>query len=109
MSMENPQPVALSAWRRAVSGRMLAIVRDTGHFTIAEDFARMFPWPMFRGGELPFGPTPERTRKPTGAQAFGPPPGARWCCACRIGRCRRARSCCELRIDGGEALDALTG
>ena len=72
--MENPQPVALSAWRRAVSDRMLVIVRDTDHFTIAEDFARMFPWPKFRAGELPFGPTPERTRKPTGAQAFGPPP-----------------------------------
>ena len=72
--MENPQPVALSAWRRAVSDRMLVIVRDTDHFTVAEDFARMFPWPKFRRGELPFGPTPERTRKPTGAQAFGPPP-----------------------------------
>ena len=72
--MENPQPVALSAWRRAVSDRMLVIVRDTDHFTIVEDFARMFPWPKFRRGELPFGPTPERTRKPTGAQAFEPPP-----------------------------------
>ena len=72
--MENPQPVALSAWRRAVSDRMLVIVRDTDHFIIAADFARMFPWPKFRGGELPFGPSPERTRKPTGAQAFGPPP-----------------------------------
>ena len=71
--MENPQPVALSAWRRAVSDRMLVIVRDTDHFTIVEDFARMFPWPKFQRGELPFGPTPERTRKPTGAQAFGPP------------------------------------
>ena len=72
--MENPQPVALSAWRRAVSDRMLVIVRDTDHFTIAEDFARMFPWPAFRRGELPFGQTPERTRKPTGERAFGPPP-----------------------------------
>ena len=71
MSMENPQPVALSAWRRAVSGRMLVIVRDTDHFTIAEDFARMFPWPMFRSGELPFGPTPERTRKLRSPDPFG--------------------------------------
>ena len=56
--MENPQPVALSAWRRAVSDRMLVIVRDTDHFTIVEDFARMFPWPKFQRGELPFGPHP---------------------------------------------------
>ena len=72
--MGNPQPVALSAWRRAVSDRIMVIVRDTDHFTIAEDFARMFPWPKYRRGELPFGPSPERTRKPTGARAFGPPP-----------------------------------
>ncbi len=79
--MENPQPVALSAWRRAVSDRMLVIVRDTDHFTVAEDLARMFPWPKFQRGGLPFGQTPERTRKPTGARAFGPPsaePGERY-------------------------------
>ena len=73
--MENPQPVALSAWRRAVSDRVLVIVRDTDHFTLAEDFARLFPWPRFRRGELPFGQTPERTRKPVGQRAFGPPGG----------------------------------
>ena len=71
--MENPQPVALSAWRRATSDRVLAIVRDTDHFTLAEDFARLFPWPKFQRGELPFGQTPERTRKPTGERALGPP------------------------------------
>ena len=77
--IENPQPVALSAWRRALSDRMLVVVRDTDHFTIAEDFARLFPWPKFRRGELPFGPSPERTRKPTGPRAFGPPePGERY-------------------------------
>ena len=79
--MENPQPVALSAWRRAVSDRMLVIVRDTDHFTLAEDFARHFPWPEFRRGALPFGQTPERTRKPTGERAFAPPsaePGERY-------------------------------
>ncbi len=70
---ENPQPVALSAWRRATADRVLVIVRDTDHFTVAEDFARLFPWPAFRRGELPFGPSPQRTRKPTGAAAFGPP------------------------------------
>ena len=71
--MENPQPVALSAWRRAVSDRLLVIVRDTDHFTLSEDFARLFPWPEFRRGALPFGQTPERHRKPTGKRAFGPP------------------------------------
>ena len=72
----NPQPVALSAWRRALSDRLLVIARDTDHFTLAEDFARLFPWPAFLRGELPFGQTPERTRKPTGARAFAPPGGA---------------------------------
>ena len=68
--MENPQPVALSAWRRATSDRVLVVVRDTDHFTLAEDFARRFPWPAFRRGEIPFGQNPERTRKPVGARAF---------------------------------------
>ena len=72
--LENPQPVALSAWRRAVSDRLLVIVRDTDHFTVAEDFARLFPWPAFRRGDLPFAQTPARSRKPTGAHAYGPPP-----------------------------------
>ena len=76
--MENPQPVALSAWRRAMSDRVLVIVRDTDHVTLAEDFPRRFPWPAFRRGEIPFGQTPERTRKPVGDRAFDlpPPPGA---------------------------------
>ena len=76
--MKNPQPVALTAWRRATSDRGLVIVRDTDHFTMAEDFARLFPWPKFQNGELPFGQTPARSRKPTGAQAFDPQasPGA---------------------------------
>lgn len=74
--MENPQPVALSSWRRALADRMLVIVRDTDHSTIADDFARMFPWPEFRRGALPFAPTPERRRKPAGEAAFGPPPAA---------------------------------
>ena len=75
---DNPQPVALSAWQRAVADRLLVIVRDTDHFTLAEDFARLFPWPAFQRGALPFGQTPQRTRKPTGAAAFDPdaPPGA---------------------------------
>ena len=62
--MENPQPVALSSWRRAVSDRLFVIVRDTDHFTVAEDFARLFPWPEFERGSLPFAPDP---RTPTGS------------------------------------------
>ena len=72
--MDNPQPVALSSWRRALSDRVFAVVRDTDHFTVAEDFARLFPWPKFRDGALPFAQTPERRRKPVGEAAFGPPP-----------------------------------
>ena len=74
--MENPQPVALGSWRRAVSDRLFVIVRDTDHFTLSEDFARLFPWPEFQRGALPFAPTPERHRKPVGGAAFGPPPAA---------------------------------
>ena len=78
--MENPQPVALSGYRRAVSDRMLVVVRDTDHGTLFEDFVRFFPWPKFQRGELPFGQSPERNRKPTGKRAFGPPgaPGERY-------------------------------
>ena len=77
---ENPQPVALSAWQRAVSDRMFVIVRDTNHMTLVDDVARRFAWPAFGRGELPFAQTPERTRKPTGAAAYAPnpPPGERY-------------------------------
>ena len=71
--LENPQPVALSTWRRATSDRVLVIVRDTDHFTLSEDFPRRFPWPAFQRGEIPFGQSPERTRKPVGARAFDLP------------------------------------
>ena len=71
--IDNPQPVALSGWLRAAGDRGLVIVRDTNHVTLAEEFARQFPWPEFRRGNLPFAMSPERSRKPTGAAAFGPP------------------------------------
>ena len=73
--MENPQPVALSAWRRAMSDRALVIVRDVDHGILVDDFDRYFPWPQFRRGEQPFAQTPERVRKPTGAAAFEMPTG----------------------------------
>ena len=71
---DNPQPVALSSWQRALADRVFVIVRDSDHFTLVEDFARMFPWPAFQRGELPFAQTPERHRKRTGQAAFAPPP-----------------------------------
>ncbi len=71
--MENPQPVALSAYRRATGDRILAIVRDADHGTIVDDFARDYPWPAYQRGEIPFAQTPMRSRKPTGEAAFGPP------------------------------------
>ena len=73
---ENPQPVALSAWQRALSDRMFVIVRDTTHATLVDDVPRRFAWPAFVRGELPFAQTPQRTRKPTGAAAFAPNPPA---------------------------------
>ena len=71
--MDNPQPVALSAYMRAMSDRALVIVRNADHGTLVEDFDRLFPWPEFQAGNLPFAMSPARTRKPTGEAAFGPP------------------------------------
>lgn len=75
--IENPQPVALASYSRAAADRALVIVRDTDHFSLAEDLPRLFPWPAFLRGEIPFGQSPERTRKPTGVAAFAasPEPG----------------------------------
>ena len=70
----NPQPVALSAWRRAVSERVLVTVRDADHFILVQDLGRLFPWPKFQRGELPYAPGPERRRKPEGLRAFELPP-----------------------------------
>ena len=70
----NPQPVALSGWQRARSDRALVIVRDVGHDTLVNEAARLFPWPAFVRGELPFGQDPGRTRKATGEAAFAPQP-----------------------------------
>ena len=70
----NPQPVALSGWQRARSDRILVIVRDTTHDTLVNEAARLFPWPAFLRGELPFGQDPARTRKATGEAAFAPNP-----------------------------------
>ena len=72
--MTNPQPVALSGWQRARSDRFLVIVRDVGHDTLVNEAARLFPWPAFVSGELPFGQDPSRTRKATGEAAFAPEP-----------------------------------
>ena len=78
--MTNPQPVALSGWQRARSARFLVIVRDVGHDTLVNEAARLFPWPAFVRGELPFGQDPSRTRKATGDAAFAsePPAGERY-------------------------------
>ena len=70
----NPQPVALSAWRRAISDRVLVTVRDVDHLIIAQDLGRLFPWPKFQRGESPYGFSPERQRKPEGQRAFELPP-----------------------------------
>ena len=73
--MENPQPVALSTWRRALSDRVLVTVRDVGHDVMVNDFARLLSWPAFQRGELLFGAAPrQRRRKPTGAEALAPRP-----------------------------------
>ena len=71
--MENPQPVALSAYRRATGDRVFLIVRDTDHGTLVDDIGRDFPWPAYQRGELPFGQSPVRVRKATGEAAYGPP------------------------------------
>ena len=71
---ENPQPVALSAYERALATRMLVIVRDTNHAILAEDMGRLFPWPALARGDVPFAGDPRQTRKPTGEAAFQPNP-----------------------------------
>jgi len=71
--LENPQPVALSAYHRATGDRILAIVRDADHSIIVDDLGRNFPWPAYQRGDLPFGQSPTRFRKPTGDAAYGPP------------------------------------
>ena len=72
--LENPQPVALSGYRRATGDRVFAIVRDTDHGTLVDEFARNHPWPAYRRGELPFAMSPVRFRKPEGENAFRVPP-----------------------------------
>ena len=72
--LENPQPVALSNYQRATGDRIFAIVRDTDHGTLVDDFARNNPWPAYQRGEIPFAQTPVRVRKATGAAAFELPP-----------------------------------
>lgn len=74
--IQNPQPVALSAYRRAVGDRAFAIVRDMDHDALVSDFARNFPWPEFERGERAFAQSPRRVRKPTGEAAYGPPGSA---------------------------------
>ena len=70
----NPQPVALSAWRRAISERVLVTVRDADHSLLVQDLERLFPWPKFQRGESPYGFSWERRRKPEGQRAFELPP-----------------------------------
>ena len=65
----NPQPVALSAWRRASSDRVLVIVRDVDHGRLVDNFPRMFPWPEFgKEDALPFALSPSSRRKPVGGE-----------------------------------------
>lgn len=60
----NPQPVALSAWQRALSDRALVIVRDVDHDILAGDYRRN----AANRNARPI----VRPRKPTGAAALDP-------------------------------------
>ena len=64
----NPQPVALSAYLRQTSDRALVIVRDVDHGLLVDNFGRMFPWPEFENGALPFGLSPSGRRKAVGEE-----------------------------------------
>ena len=64
----NPQPVALSAWLRQTSDRVLVIVRDVDHGLLVDNFGRLFPWPEFGKGALPFGLSPSGRRKAVGGE-----------------------------------------
>ena len=78
--IDNPQPVAMSTWRRALSDRVLVTVRDVDHSILVEDLMRNVPWPAFARGDLPFGIGATRRRKPTGDAALDadPEPGERY-------------------------------
>ena len=62
----NPQPIALSTYMRQTSDRALVIVRDVDHNLLVDNFGRMFPWPEFGKGALPFGLSPSGRRKAVG-------------------------------------------
>ena len=62
----NPQPIALGTWMRQTSDRALVIVRDVDHNLLVDNFGRMFPWPEFGKGALPFGLSPSGRRKAVG-------------------------------------------
>ena len=64
----NPQPVALSAYLRQTSDRALVIARDVDHGLLVNNFGRMFPWPEFEKGVLPFGLSPSGRRKAVGEE-----------------------------------------
>ena len=68
----NPQPIALGTWMRQTSDRALVIVRDVDHNLLVDNFGRMFPWPEFESGALPFALSPAGRRKAVGDEIGDP-------------------------------------
>ena len=68
--ISNPQPVALSAYQRAVSDRMFVIARDVDHDILAIEGRRRGSCPEYQNDGASLCASPQRNRKPTGEDAF---------------------------------------
>ena len=68
--INNPQPVALSAYQRATSDRIFAIVRDVDHDILVSNGGRNGSCPEFQSVGASLCASPQRNRKPTGEAAF---------------------------------------
>ena len=68
----NPQPIALSTYLRQTADRALVIVRGVDHNLLVDNFGRLFPWPEFGAGALPFGLSPAGRRKAVGDEVGDP-------------------------------------
>ena len=71
--INNPQPVALSAYQRAVSDRIFVIARDVDHDILAVDNrGRNVPCPEYQSDGASLCASPQRNRKSTGETALDP-------------------------------------
>ncbi len=68
--ISNPQPVALSAYQRAVSDRIFVIARDVDHDILAIEGRRRGSCPEYQSAGASLCASPQRNRKATGDAAL---------------------------------------